>query len=56
MTLPDLNAPQREVRFAPINRHRQLGWARPKSAKSGLEHLAPLRPRFSPPQWLQTQI
>ena len=27
-----------------------------ESAKSGLEHLAPLRPRFGPPEWSQTQI
>ena len=31
----DLDAPKREVRFAPINGHRQLGAARPISANSG---------------------
>jgi hypothetical protein len=29
----DLGAPEREVRFAPINGHRQLGGALLKSAK-----------------------
>jgi hypothetical protein len=31
----DLNAPKREVRLAPINGHRQLGGALPKSATIG---------------------
>jgi hypothetical protein len=31
----DLDAPKREVRFAPINGHRQLDGALPKSAMNG---------------------
>ena len=42
----DLGAPEREVRFAPIIGHRQLGGALLKSATSGLVHRSKCRAGF----------
>jgi hypothetical protein len=37
------DAPKREVRFAPINGHRQLGGARPISANNGHSGMPAIR-------------
>lgn len=40
-----LDAPEREVRFAPINGHRQRGAARPRIARNGLRRNGGPSPR-----------
>ena len=46
---PNLSAAKREVRFAPINRHHQLGAALPKSAASSGNQIGRCSPAAADP-------